>query len=109
MEMLALCALAPVEPGMNKADHLREILSSEQLSSDDSLCQHWRDRQWQIPDKDVKWLWKELEMEMSTSDNLGQGLQYKLASSAYCDTNFLFPKLVFRDQPVLAELCFELF
>ena len=66
------------------------------------------DRQWQIADKiDVKWLWKELEMEMSTSDNMGQGLQYKLASFADCDTNFLFPKLVFSDQPVLAELCLE--
>ena len=46
---------------------------------------------------------------MSTSDNLTQGLQYKLASSPDCDTNFLFPQLVFRDQPVLVELCLELF
>ena len=52
------------------------------------------DRQRKIADMDTKYLWKELEMEMSTSDNIyGQGLQYMLACSD-CDTIFFFPKLV---------------
>ena len=54
MELLALCALALVEPGMSEADHWQ--ICGENSWAQAIRCANRRcmDRQWQIADKDTK-------------------------------------------------------
>ena len=91
MEMLALCALAPVEPEMSKAGHYGQYLTSEYLSSDNFLRQRCMDRQWQIADKDTKYLSKKMEMEMSTPDNMDKVCDTRLRALQTVTLTFSFP------------------